>query len=552
MNKRIFMLLLTLTVLLGALTLTISAVETEVLDSGTCGENLTWTLDSEGALTISGTGAMRDYSSELDVPWHSHQDSILSVSLGEGVTHIGDYAFYYYLNLSSITMPASVTSIGDSAFNACIKLSNITIPNSVTHIGDHAFFYCSSLSSVTIPANVTSIGRYAFGACESLDGIWVDVRNLDYSNDDHGVLFNKNKTRLIAVPGAISGTYSIPEGVTSISELAFVGCIGLSSVTIPSSITCIEYGVFYNFLGLRSITIPESVTSIGEYAFYDCTNLSTVHYTGTEAQKADISIGGNNEYLTDATWHYECDGVVCTNPETPPTEPEVTEPEATKPEVTEPKATEPEVTEPDATEPEVTESETTDPEATEPEATEPEATNPAENPFTDITTDAYYFTPVLWAVEKGVTTGVSETSFAPEATCTRGQIVTFLWRSKGSPAPASANNPFTDVPAGQWYTDAVLWAVEKGITTGTSATTFSPDAGCTRGQVATFLWRAEGEPASNGSNIFTDIAPGAYYYDAVLWAVENSITNGMGDGTFAPDATCTRGQIVTFLYRAMV
>ena len=170
--------------------------------------------------------------------------------------------------------------------------------------------------------------------------------------------------------------------------------------------------------------------------------------------------------------------------------------------------------------------------------------------FADVAQDAYYFEPVQWAVAAGVTNGMTDTTFAPEATCTRAQIVTFLWRANGSPA-SGGTNPFTDVPADAWYTDAVLWAVEKGITTGTSATTFSPDAGCTRGQVATFLWRSQGQPSVNGENIFTDIAPGAYYYDAVLWAVANGITNGMGEGLFAPDATCTRGQIVTFLYRAM-
>ena len=172
-------------------------------------------------------------------------------------------------------------------------------------------------------------------------------------------------------------------------------------------------------------------------------------------------------------------------------------------------------------------------------------------PFIDVPNGAWYLQPVFWAVSKGITNGIDATHFDPNGTCTRAQIVTFLWRANGSPKPASGSNPFTDVPAGQWYTDAVLWAVEKGITTGTSATTFSPDARCTRGQVATFLWRAQGKPASGGQNIFTDVAADAYYSNAVLWAVEKGITNGMGDGTFAPDATCVRGQIVTFLYRAM-
>lgn len=173
------------------------------------------------------------------------------------------------------------------------------------------------------------------------------------------------------------------------------------------------------------------------------------------------------------------------------------------------------------------------------------------NPFEDVRFFQWYTEPVLWAVEAGITNGMDATHFVPDGTCTRAQIVTFLWRANGSPKATSNNNPFYDVPMGQWYTDAVLWAVEMGITTGTSAMTFSPDAGCTRGQVATFLWRSQNQPSTKGSNIFADIAQGTYYYDAVLWAVEQGITNGMGDGTFAPDATCTRGQIVTFLYRCM-
>ncbi|MBR2013445.1 MAG: leucine-rich repeat protein [Clostridia bacterium] len=172
------------------------------------------------------------------------------------------------------------------------------------------------------------------------------------------------------------------------------------------------------------------------------------------------------------------------------------------------------------------------------------------NPFKDVKANEYYTDPVLWAVGKKITNGMSETSFAPTNECTRGQIVTFLWRAAGSPKPKSTKNPFRDVQKGAYYYDAVLWAVEKGITTGTSANTFSPDAACTRGQVVTFLHRAKGKPAATSANGFNDVQKGAYYYDAVLWAVKNGITNGMGEGVFAPDATCTRGQIVTFLYRA--
>ena len=172
--------------------------------------------------------------------------------------------------------------------------------------------------------------------------------------------------------------------------------------------------------------------------------------------------------------------------------------------------------------------------------------------FGDVEESAYYAAAVNWAVAANVTNGTSATTFSPDATCTRGQIVTFLWRAAGQPAPSGAANPFSDVKESAYYYNAVLWAVEKGITAGTSETTFSPDEGCTRGQVATFLWRYEGKPSATGSNPFTDIKAGAYYYDAILWAVANGVTNGTSPTTFEPDTTCTRGQIVTFLYRDIV
>lgn len=175
---------------------------------------------------------------------------------------------------------------------------------------------------------------------------------------------------------------------------------------------------------------------------------------------------------------------------------------------------------------------------------------PAAPSFWDVSNGAYYADAVRWAVEQGITTGTTANTFSPNSGCTRAQIVTFLWRAKGSPAPRSAENPFTDVNGGAYYADAVLWAVEQGITGGTAATTFSPDSGCTRAQAATFLWRASGSPAAGESN-FSDVADSAYYADAVDWAVANSVTQGTAAGTFSPNAACTRAQIVTFLYRAM-
>lgn len=174
----------------------------------------------------------------------------------------------------------------------------------------------------------------------------------------------------------------------------------------------------------------------------------------------------------------------------------------------------------------------------------------AQNPFVDVKEGAYYYDAVLWAVEQKITSGTSATTFSPDASCTRAQMVTFLWRAAGSPKVENGKNPFNDVKADAYYYDAVLWAVEKGVTSGTSATTFSPDATVTRGQTVTFLYRNAGSPEVSGTMPFTDVEADAYYAKAVQWAVQQKITTGTSETTFSPMSDCTRGQIVTFLYRA--
>ena len=170
------------------------------------------------------------------------------------------------------------------------------------------------------------------------------------------------------------------------------------------------------------------------------------------------------------------------------------------------------------------------------------------SPFADVATDAYYYDAVKWAVKKGITNGVSETLFGPDQACTRAQIVTFLWRAAGSPEPKSGSS-FADVAADAYYAKAVAWAVENGITKGTSETTFHPDETCTRAQGVTFLYRALGKLAAAQAG-FTDVAADSYYADAVNWAAENGVTKGISETLFGPDGSCTRAQIVTFLYRA--
>ena len=178
--------------------------------------------------------------------------------------------------------------------------------------------------------------------------------------------------------------------------------------------------------------------------------------------------------------------------------------------------------------------------------------NPQTGVFVDVATGSYYEDAVDWAVENGITKGTDDTHFSPDGICTRAQAVTFLWRAAGSPEPETRAMPFTDVPVGSYYYDAVLWAVENGITKGTSDTTFTPNMTCTRAQIVAFLWRSEKSPAAGTANPFADVKSTAYYADAVLWAVKENITKGTTNTTFSPDADCTRAQIVTFLYRFTV
>lgn len=186
-------------------------------------------------------------------------------------------------------------------------------------------------------------------------------------------------------------------------------------------------------------------------------------------------------------------------------------------------------------------------EPTEPGTTEP--TKPAHS-FDDVPTGAYYEEAVAWAAEKGITEGTSATTFAPKALCTRAQVVTFLWRAAGCPEPQNAGS-FADVTAGSYYAKAVAWAIENGITGGTGDGMFSPDAVCTRAQAVTFLYRASAAPAVDGSSSFSDVDADAYYMAAVRWAEQNGITGGIGGGLFGSDLDCTREQIVTFIFRMM-
>ena len=255
-----------LAVLMIASLLPATALAADVVKSGTCGaegdgSNLTWTLDSEGVLTISGNGDMNGYGF-LSAPWH-YSSEVKSAVIADGVTSIGNEAFYH-----------------------CTSLTSVTIPDSVTSIGDRVFSYCTSLTSVTIPDSVTSIGDRVFSYCTSLTGIWVAEGNSHYSSDASGVLFNKDKTTLVQCPGAFAA-YTIPDSVTSIGRYAFYGCTSLTSVTIPGSVTSIGVYAFDSCASLISVTIPDGVTSIGDSAFDYCTSLTSVTIPGSVTSIGD-------------------------------------------------------------------------------------------------------------------------------------------------------------------------------------------------------------------------------------------------------------------------
>ena len=294
-----------------------------IVDSGTCGNNLTWTLDSNDVLTISGTGPMTDFE-QIDAfsttaPWGTsikqvkvlqgvtsigdfafyECNTLTIVTIGNSVTSIGEYAFYDCSSLTSVTIPNSVTivgegvfqgcenllnvtipnsviSIGSLAFNCCISLTSVTIPNSVTSIGDYAFTHCSNLTSITIPKSVTNIGEGAFCTCNDLTSIDVASDNSNYCSFN-GVLYNKTKTELIQCPGGFQGSFSIPTSVTSIAGEAFDGCSYLTSVTIPNSVTSIGQFAFSYCSSLMSVTIPNSVTYISNGTFCECSSLTSVN-----------------------------------------------------------------------------------------------------------------------------------------------------------------------------------------------------------------------------------------------------------------------------------
>ena len=555
--------------------------------------NLTWlsmpdTVDFVGEYCFSQCENLKSLKLSENLPSLSHgmfqRSGLEELVIPESVTITGDYVFCMCNQLKKITYPSGPFKFGDYAFYQCkgptefdlpenlqniswgmfqfSSVERVVVPDSVTIVEDYAFAHCDSLTEVIFPDTLTEIGSYAFAECSAIETVQLPASLKRIAT---GLFRNSSIRELV-----------IPDGVTTIYEQAFKNADKLEKLVVPSSVNLFEegsifennplltvycwkdtgmhyyaesngipyvlmdedpdeptYNIWTNVTGRGSVSVAASKSPANRYVEFTLTPEegekleSWMLYYFSETEKEIY--GGQVDEDTYVVLMPDCDiliDVVFSGAEPEPTEPEPTEPEPTEPEPTEP-------------------------EPTEPEPTEPEPTEPV-NPFVDVTQEDFFYEPVLWAVEKGITTGTSAETFSPNASCQRAQVVTFLWRAMGCPEPESRVNPFADVKETDFYYDAVLWAVERGITNGMSADTFGPYEVCNRAQVVTFLHRALGKPQGGGENPFDDVKPGDYFYDAVLWAVSEGVTSGVDTDSFGPGLDCVRAQVVTFLYRALV
>lgn len=677
------------------------AVLSEALGSGSIDGGLSWSLSRSGALTISGSGKMPDFSSVANAaPWDKQKDKIQSVVIESGVQSISGGAFSGCTALEKLSISETVTQIAPNAFGGCTSLAafevaegnkaflsvggvlfsadkellrypvgksaDYTVPSGTVAIAGGAFKDCAKLESLVIPDSVTAIGESAFENCAALKRITLP----------------KNITKLEA--SCFSGCtalaeIALPDSVKTLGEKVFSGCAALKSVKIPAEVTVIPTEAFSGCSSLESITIPKSVSHINERAFDGCTALKKVDYLGSDTDWSRVTKETGNNALDNAEKsftrtdyeHKYTDTVIpptctergCTvhlcacgdkreDSYTPPLGHSYKGGICVRCGILDPNKDTPHkhdfipiVTKPTC----LTEGFTTytcscgecytkdyvsavghktqlqnvkaagcltggytgdevctvcgkvfkqgsvifalghDPQPARvkaPTCTESGYTGDlictrcgdmtqagktvaaaghkffggvcsvcgtkgaeAAPEFDDVKPGAFYFDAVQWAVENGITNGTGKNTFSPNDVCSRYQIVMFLWRAAGQPE-AKAAVSFADVKPGDIFYEAVQWAVERSITKGTSSTSFSPYAPCTRGQIVTFLYRSAGSPKVSGACNFSDVSSGSFCRDAVIWASSEGITNGTSAGRFSPNEGCTRAQVVTFLYRA--
>lgn len=677
------------------------AALSEALGSGSVDGGLSWSLSRSGALTISGSGKMPDFSSVANAaPWDKQKDKIQSAVIESGVQNISGGAFSGCTALEKVSVSDTVAQIDLNAFDGCTALAEFevaadnkafssdggmlfsadkkllrcpvgksadcTVPSCTVAIAGGAFKDCAKLERLVIPDSVTAIGKSAFENCAALKRITLP----------------KSITKLEALTFsgcAALAEITLPDGLKALGEKVFSGCAALKSVRIPAEVTVIPTEAFSGCSSLESITIPKNVSHINEHAFDGCTALKKVDYLGSDTDWSQVTKETGNNVLDNAEKsftrtdheHKYTDTVIpptctergCTvhlcacgdkreDSYTPPLGHSYRGGICVRCGILDPNGDTqhkhdfiPSVTKPTC----LTEGFTTyacscgecytkdyvsavghktqlqnaktagcltggytgdevctfcgkvfkqgsvifalghDPQPARvkaPTCNESGYTGDlicmrcgdmtqigntvaaaghkffggvcsvcgakgaeAVPEFDDVKPGAFYFDAVQWAVKNGITNGTGKSTFSPNDVCSRYQIVMFLWRAAGQPE-AKAAVSFADVKHGDIFYEAVQWAVERGITNGTSSTSFSPFAPCTRGQIVTFLHRSAGSPKVSGACNFSDVSAGSFCHDAVIWASSEGITKGTSAGRFSPNEGCTRAQVVTFLYRA--
>ena len=550
---------------------------------------------------------------EIPESMFNYCKNLKTVTFHDGITAIGSNAFYMCESLTDVQLPAGLKTMGGGVFFNCKSLTSLDWPAALKNIYGSTFSM-SGLTEFVVPEGVISIGARAFEGCTDLHTLVLPDSVATLGEYAFSFTPNLTELRIPAAVTAIpSGCFSrsgltevvIPEGVTSIGHYAFHDSANLERVVLPESLTEVASQVFWNCSSLKEInwpsgvdtiglsmfsgtaleefTVPATVKTIRDYAFMNCSNLEKLVFESKDTQIVGGQVFDNDDLLTIHCWYGSSamdaaefqliPYVLFDAPADLPRYPVLTTIQGDGEII----ATPAESTGFEWITVDIVPGEDSvlyglelyyyAYEELELRIEEVDGDTfrllmpkcPVEivaafqntiTGFIDTKSTDFYYEPVLWAVENGITTGTSDITFEPVRDVTRAEVVTFLWRANGSPV-VELNNPFTDVPEGSFCYDAILWAVDQGITNGTSATTFDPLKTCTRAEVVTFLYRAVGEPqVAAGGNSFSDVDPDQFYADAVTWATENSVTNGMGDGTFGVALICNRAQIVTFLYRA--
>ena len=582
-RKIISVLLSILMIITSVPLMAVESFAADEITSGVTGD-CTWSLDSDGVLTISGNGKMKDYSFNERKPWGTSITkvviengvtsigdwafencfSLTSVTILDGVRYIGNCAFLCCTSLTSVTIPDSVTSIGDEAFYDCTSLTSITIPNSVTSVGNQAFFYCTSLTSVTIPDSVTSIGEAAFESCRSLTSITIpdsvtsiglsafedctSLTSITIPNSVTSVgnraFYNCTSLTSITIPDSVTSignsafqnctslkSVTIGNGVTRIGQSAFEDCTSLTSITIPDGVISIGDEAFYDCTSLISITIPNSVTSVGNQAFYNCTWLTSVTI-GNGVKSIGYSAFYNCSWLTSVTipnsvtrigkkaFGYYHDGH---------------EERIHGFTVYGNKGSEAERY------------------ANKNGFKFAQAAPAPTMTFPDVRSGDWYYDAVKFNFERGYITGYSNGTFGPANNIQRQDFVLILARIAGADLSAyeGQNGGFSDVQTGSYYASAVAWAKDTGVANGFSADNFGVGTFISREQICIMLCRyLNGSVLGNADTILNAYPDGGntspWAKESVAWAVENGIVGNAG--YINPIGNAGRAEVAQIIY----